>query len=273
MPRLLRGLVRPAAIYGLVRELRASRLDERPLAVGGAPELARALARELARGGAESAVRVGGDPRGALVLVYVVAGGVGEAQEAELRAADRAGVPVVALLAEPAAAEPRGVPYVRETDVVRARAGEGFPVAALAAAVARRAGEAGAGLAARLPALRDAVCAELVRAVARRNAAIAALPLLPGADLPVLTLNQVRLVLRIAQAHGHDVDARRIPELLGVLGAGVGFRTVAAELLDLVPVAGWALKGGVAYAGTRTLGEAAVRYFAARTSGAVRAGS
>src|SRR5207237_588830 len=52
--------------------------------------------------------------------------------------------------------------------------------------------------------------------------------------------------------------------LFGVVGAAFGFRAAARELLDLVPVAGWAVKGGVAYTGTRALGEAAVRYFDAR---------
>jgi uncharacterized protein (DUF697 family) len=37
---------------------------------------------------------------------------------------------------------------------------------------------------------------------------------------------------------------------------------VARQLLGAVPVAGWLVKGGVAYAGTRALGEAAQRYFA-----------
>jgi uncharacterized protein (DUF697 family) len=41
---------------------------------------------------------------------------------------------------------------------------------------------------------------------------------------------------------------------------------VARELLDLVPGVGWAVKGAVAYAGTRALGEAAVRLFAARAA-------
>jgi len=49
--------------------------------------------------------------------------------------------------------------------------------------------------------------------------------------------------------------------LLGVVGAGFGFRTVARELLDFVPFAGWAAKGVVAYAGTKAIGEAARRYF------------
>jgi len=94
----------------------------------------------------------------------------------------------------------------------------------------------------------------------------------PGVDLPVLTLNQVRLVLRIAVAYGEPVDNQRALELAGIVGAGFGLRALARELLDLVPVAGWAVKGAVAYSGTRAIGEAAVRYFEAR-SGSVRTGS
>ena len=48
------------------------------------------------------------------------------------------------------------------------------------------------------------------------------------------------------------------------MGAGFAFRAVARELLDVVPFAGWAVKGAVAYTGTRAVGEAAVRYFEAR---------
>jgi uncharacterized protein (DUF697 family) len=82
----------------------------------------------------------------------------------------------------------------------------------------------------------------------------------PGADLPMLTLNQLRLLLRLEQAYGLDVDPReRLPELAATLGAGLGLRALARELLDRVPVAGWAVQGAVAYAGTRALGEAAIR--------------
>jgi uncharacterized protein (DUF697 family) len=84
----------------------------------------------------------------------------------------------------------------------------------------------------------------------------------------LLTLNQIRLVLRIALAHGEEIDASRVPELAGVVGAGFALRTLARQLLDFVPVAGWVVKGGVAYAGTRAIGEAAGQYF-----GSVRPGS
>ena len=157
------------------------------------------------------------------------------------------------------------LPYVLATDIVRVPPGQGFPVAEIAHAVAHKLGEDGTALAARLPVLRRAVCDELIRSFARKNAIIAAAVFVPGVDLPVLTLNQGRLVLRIALAYGQEIDKERALELLGVVGAGFGLRTVARELLDLVPVAGWAVKGAVAYAGTKAIGEAAVRYFEARS--------
>jgi uncharacterized protein (DUF697 family) len=68
------------------------------------------------------------------------------------------------------------------------------------------------------------------------------------------------MVLRLEQAHGLDADPReRAPEVLATIAAGLGLRAVARQLLAVVPVAGWAVKGAVAYAGTRALGEATVK--------------
>ena len=255
--KLKAGGLGPLSVLSVVRELRRGGGDPRPLSVAGARELAPLLARELRDGGEAFAV-----VEQALENVAVVVW-VGEPDEAELRRADRAGVPIVAVT------DADTVPYVLATDLVRVPPGQGFPVDAIAAAVARRLGEDGTALAAKLPVLRAAVCAELIRAFSKRNALVSAAIFVPGVDMPVLTLNQIRLVLRIALAYGEDVDNRRALELLGVVGAGFGFRAVARELLDLVPVAGWALKGAIAYAGTRAVGEAAVRYFESRRPAAV----
>ena len=89
----------------------------------------------------------------------------------------------------------------------------------------------------------------------------------------MLTLNQARLVLRIALAYGQEIDRSRLPELLAVVGTGFGLRALARELLDFVPVAGWAAKGAIAYAGTKALGEAARRYFRSLRSQSVRSRS
>ena len=244
----------PLALLSLFREARTGAGDRRPLAVAGARELVPLLARELRAGGDASAV-VEGTVEGVAAVVWL-----GKPEEDQLRRAARAGTPVVA------ASDEQSLPYVLESDIVRVPAGQGFPLDEIASALARRLGENGVALAARLPVLRPAVCDALIASASKRNALVAAAVFVPGVDMPILTLNQARLVLRIALAHGETVDTARLPELLGVLGAGFGFRAAARELLDAVPVAGWALKGGVAYAGTRAIGEAAVRYFAARAA-------
>lgn len=242
----------PMTVVSLVRELRRGAGDPRPLSVAGAKELVPILARELRSGGQSSAV-----VEHALENVAVVVW-VGMPDEAALHTAVRAGVPIVAVT------DADDVPYVLATDVVRVPPGHGFPVAQIADAVAAKLGEDGTSLAARLPVIRGAVCDHLIESFSRRNALIAAAVFVPGVDMPLLTLNQVRLVLRLALAYGEEIGQARVPELLGIVGAGFGFRAVARELLDVVPVAGWALKGGVAYAGTKAIGEAAVRYFDSR---------
>ena len=247
----------PLAVWSVLRDVRSAATHVQPLVVDGA--LAEQLAKELARDAAPGAVRVGGRVEDAAVLVRVLAGAPSEEDVRELRAASRAGVPVVAVQTAP---EDFDVPYVLATDVVASRPGAGFPVEALAAIVAARLGDEAIGLAARVPALRDAVCAALIERFSRRNGLAGVAIFVPGADFPVLTLNQIRLVLRLAAAHGVELDQRRVPEVLATVGAGLGFRTLARTILGVVPVAGWAVRGAVAYGGTKALGEAALRYFA-----------
>jgi uncharacterized protein (DUF697 family) len=245
----------PLAVLGAVRGLRAAAGREAAVAVDGATQLVPLLAKELRAGGKPTAVREGGQLDGVAALVWV-----GEPVEDRLRRAARARIPIIAVT------EAEHVPYVLDTDLVRVRPRQGFPVHQIAAAIARRVGDAGPALADALPVLREPIVDELIRTAARKNGLIAAAVFLPGVDMPILTLNQVRLVGQIARAYGHEVDGRRALELLGVVGAGFGLRAVAREALDVVPVAGWALKGAFAYTGTKALGEAARRYFATTAS-------
>ncbi|HLM34410.1 MAG TPA: hypothetical protein VK278_01405 [Gaiellaceae bacterium] len=247
--------LRPLAVFGLWREFRTGAGDRRPLAVAGAPALVPLLARELRAGGDPSAVVEGGDPRASAALVWV-----GEPDEKALRAAVRADVPVIAV------SEASRMPYVLDTRLVRVRAGEGFPVDRIARALAGALGEDGTALAARLPVVRDAVVDELIRSFSRKNGIVGVAVFIPGVDMPLMTMNQIRLVLRIALAYGESMDASRAGELLGVIGAGFGLRAVARQTLGAVPVAGWAVKGGIGYTGTKAIGEAARRYFETRST-------
>jgi uncharacterized protein (DUF697 family) len=141
--------------------------------------------------------------------------------------------------------------------------GQLLPIEEIAERIGARAEEAGYQLAARLPALRPVVVEEIVKKFSLQNGVLGVAIFIPGADFPVLTLNQIRMVLRIAAAHGEALDRERAVEILTVVGAGLGFRTVARQLVGMVPGLGWAVKGGVAYGATRALGEAAAAYFAA----------
>jgi uncharacterized protein (DUF697 family) len=245
----------PLTLLSVVREVRRGAGDERPLSVAGARELVPVLARELREGGDPSAV-VEGRLEDVAVVVWV-----GAPDDAALRRADRAGVPIVAVT------DVDKVPYVLATDLVRVLPGQGFPIGEITDAVARKLGERGTLLAARLPVLRPAVCDHLIKSFSRKNGLISAAVFIPGVDMPLLTVNQIRMVLRIALAHGEELDGQRAFELVGVVGIGFALRAVARELLEVVPVAGFAIKGSVAYAGTMAVGEAAVRYFDARLPG------
>ena len=253
--------LKPMAAFALLREFKAISQESPTLAVAGAGELATALRRELARGGDATAVVPGW--RGAAALVWVQAGPLSEADRSELRAANAGKVPIVAVVVRSSAgtaATAQRLPYVLATAHVRVGPGEAFPVGEIARALGRRMGERSSGLAARLPELRAGICASLVKNAAKRSAMIGSAIPVPGADLPVLALTQIRLALRIAHAYGEPVDTKRLPELLGVVVGGVGLRGIARQLAgSLGP--GWLVKGAIAYGGTRAIGEAAIRYF------------
>jgi uncharacterized protein (DUF697 family) len=259
----------PAAVWGIVKEVKATAEDFRPLLVGGAPEPARKLREALVAGGDEQAVRdiSGREPtsydfEGGALLVWCVEGDrPSAADEHAFRLADRKDVDVLCILGGGGAGPAEDIPYVLATDVVRVAPGAEIPLDAVTERIAERADEKGYSLAAKLPVLRPAVCEAIVRRFSRQNGILGAAIFIPGADFPVLTLNQVRMVFRIAAAYGEEIDRERAVELLAVLGAGLGFRAVARQALGVVPVAGWAVKGGIAYAATRALGEAAIAYF------------
>ena len=248
MPKL-KSKVGPMSLVSLLREVRKAESETKPLAVAGARELVPILARELRAGGDAAAV-IEQDVTDAAALIWV-----GEADEERLRAADRAKIPIVAVT------DAAAMPYVLADDLVRVPPGQGFPIDRIAAVLARRLDDEGLALAARLPVLRGAVTERLIAAASKRNGLIGVAVFVPGVDFPILTFNQLRLVLRIALAHGEGIDRSRAVELAGVVGAGFTFRAVARSLLDFIPFAGWAVKGAVAYTGTRAVGEAAVRYF------------
>lgn len=116
-------------------------------------------------------------------------------------------------------------------------------------------------LAANFAFMRRAVAVEAVRSTAFQNAVIGAVVFIPGADMPLMTANQAKMVLQIAAAYGERVGTERARELLAVVGGGFALRTVARQVVGVIPGFGWAVKGGIGYTGTIAMGYAAIKYF------------
>ena len=128
----------------------------------------------------------------------------------------------------------------------------------------------------RLPGLRRTVATKLTLDCANRSLQVAVasavvdhvpvLGLVLGAfasagDMVAITGLQMVLLLNIAAAYGRDPDLQRMWELLPIVGGGFGLRALARELSGFIPVAGIAIKGAIAYAGTVVVGEAGAFYY------------
>ena len=116
-------------------------------------------------------------------------------------------------------------------------------------------------LALAFPFVRRPLSLEAVNATSLQNAGIGLVAFIPGADLPLMTLNQAKMLLQIAAAYGEPMSAARAKELAAVVAGGVACRNVAREVAGVVPGIGWAVKAAVGYAGTFAMGQAAVEYF------------
>jgi uncharacterized protein (DUF697 family) len=274
--RLGRFPIHPGAVYGVVKELRAAAEDYRPIILAGSSGPANELRDALGEGDEPQALRdLSGselspyDVEGAGLLLYVVEGeNTTPADEETLKLAERKGVEVICVLLG-AGPDPVDVPFVLATNVVQALPGAPVPVQEVVEAIAERVEDRAYMWAARLPVLRRAVVEHIVEKFSRQNGILGVAIFIPGADMPVLTLNQIRMVFRIAAAYGEEIDRDRALEILAVIGAGFGFRALAREALGFVPGVGWAIKGGIAYVGTKALGRAAAGYFEAGGQGRI----
>ncbi len=135
--------------------------------------------------------------------------------------------------------------------------------APILAAVARNLGDEAVAAGRRHSALRDSVAELVIARAARQAGAIGVAVAIPGADMPAMTLIQVRLVAQLAALHGCPLDARRGLEVAGVIAGAFGWRAVARRAAVVAPVSRFVVRAGVAYSATRAVGEAARTYFAA----------
>jgi uncharacterized protein (DUF697 family) len=126
------------------------------------------------------------------------------------------------------------------------------------------------------PVFRPTVIARLISETAIANAEfsfVANIPsLIPvigsamtiGADMIVLTKNQMMMVYKIAASSGRSLDNHNaiITEMIPVVGQGMIWRTVAREATSFLPfAAGTIPKIAISFTGTYALGRAAEYYY------------
>jgi uncharacterized protein (DUF697 family) len=116
-------------------------------------------------------------------------------------------------------------------------------------------------LALAFPFVRRPMALECKDATSAQNAAVGVVPFLGGADLPIMVLNQCKMVLQIATAYGHAVDKDRIKEIAVVILSGYAFRGLARTAVRNVPALGSVVGGTFGFVGTQVIGVAAIEYF------------
>lgn len=111
-----------------------------------------------------------------------------------------------------------------------------------------------------LPAFRRRAVDKVIASATALSAVAGAEPI-PGASIPVLLAAQVKLVLRIAAIYGEPMTVDHVRELVATIVGGMLLRQLAREAAKMLPVAGWAVAGVIAGAGTFAIGRVAVEYF------------
>lgn len=114
-------------------------------------------------------------------------------------------------------------------------------------------------LARQFPILREEAAWEEINATSKQNAMIGAIPI-PGADLPLMTANQLKMILRIAAMYDMPISVERARELLAVVGGGFALRAAARQVAKFIPI-GAVVGAGVGYSGTLAMGKGAIAYF------------
>jgi uncharacterized protein (DUF697 family) len=115
-------------------------------------------------------------------------------------------------------------------------------------------------LARQFPFLRDDAATQEINSTSQQNAMVGAMPI-PGADMPIMTANQIKMILRLAAIHDQPMTLDRAKEVLAVVGSGLALRTAARQLAKVIPGPGWIVGGAMGYGGTLALGKGAVEYF------------
>ncbi|MDR3135869.1 MAG: hypothetical protein LBU07_00275 [Coriobacteriales bacterium] len=110
--------------------------------------------------------------------------------------------------------------------------------------------------------VRPVVIQDLGQQAALENAVIAAVFFLPGADMPALTLNQLKLLYQIALLNGLPLGRERLPAVVSVVVAGFVFRALSRLLTRRSGLVNWLVRAAVAALATLAIGRLGAAFYA-----------
>jgi uncharacterized protein (DUF697 family) len=108
---------------------------------------------------------------------------------------------------------------------------------------------------------REAATARLVSRVAARNVFMGLADFIPGAGMPLITMNQINMGFDIAASYGHGLTIGRVSEVIFIVAAGFAYRGIAKMLCQAIPPFGIVIRIGVAYGGTLVTGRTLATHF------------
>lgn len=112
-------------------------------------------------------------------------------------------------------------------------------------------------LGAAFPFMRHAVAKDLALQSSLENAVVAAVFFLPGADLPIITLNQCKLLYKIAVINEIPLSRERLVDAALVVVSAFGLRAASRFMQKRFAPLGWLIRGGIAFGATMALGHLA----------------
>ncbi len=95
---------------------------------------------------------------------------------------------------------------------------------------------------------------QIAKRTAYENAVTGAIFFTPGADFPVMTLNQLKMLVEIGRAYGIAPDKQTVPEAAVVVASAFASRTFTRMLCRAFPLLSWFIKIGVGYVVTMVMG-------------------
>lgn len=112
------------------------------------------------------------------------------------------------------------------------------------------------------PIMRNKVADNIINTCSFQNAAIGAISFIPGADMPLMTLNQARMILELAAIYNYPIDEDRIIEMVVLVISAFAMKMLSNYLTDNCKISKVVINGVFGFGGTQLLGNIAKSYFA-----------